>query len=468
MIRIAIIGGGISGLTAAFTLENHRRAGALEYTLYESSPHLGGVLRTEHIQGCVVEAGPDSFLTEKPWAADLCRTLGLGDQLIGSNDADRKTYIMVRGQLVPMPDGLMFLVPTKILPTALSPLFSWRTKLRMVQELFHPPRAPEADQSVASLVERHYGAEMVDRLADPLLSGIYGGEAASLSVRGVLPRFAEMERTHGSLGRAMLATRRKILPTANRPPLFTSLKNGMQQLVEALVQRLNQPSLLTNTSVRSMQSEAGGWTISAGTKSDHFDAVILAVPTHAAALLLATSSPDLSAELAAIQYTSSITVGLGYDREVRQSLPPGFGFLVPRSEGKLLLAATFVHNKFPHRAPEDRALLRCFFAGSNAENIWQLSDDAIIAVVRNELQQILGLRATPLFARVYKWNSAMAQYGVGHLQRLDRIERLRQQLPGLALAGNGYRGIGIPDCIRSGTDAAKQVLTSRTLSDKND
>ncbi len=462
MIRIAIIGGGISGLTAAFTLEEHRRTGAVDYTLYESSPHLGGVLRTEHIDGCVVEAGPDSFITEKPWAADLCRALGLGDQLIGSNDSDRKTYILLHGRLIPMPDGLMFMVPTKILPTGLSPLFSLTTKLRMAQELLHPPRAAGADESVASLVERHYGAEMVDRLADPLLSGIYGGEAASLSVRAVLPRFAEMERTHGSLGRAMLAARNRMSHPADQPapPLFTSLKNGMQQLVETLVPRLNASSLATKTSVQSIHLEAGGWTVSAGLKSDHFDAVILAVPTHAAAQLLSISSPQLSAELSAINYTSSITIGLGYNRQVRQSLPPGFGFLVPRSEGKRLLAATFVHNKFPHRAPEDRALLRCFFVGSNAENLWPLSDDAIVAVVRNELQQILGLRAEPLFARVYKWKSAMAQYGVGHLERLDRIQRLRQQLPKLALAGNGYRGIGIPDCIRSAQEAVRQVLNT--------
>jgi oxygen-dependent protoporphyrinogen oxidase len=232
----------------------------------------------------------------------------------------------------------------------------------------------------------------------------------------------------------------------------------MHQLVETLVPRLNPASLVTSTAVQLIEPQAGGWTVSVGSKSDRFDAVILAVPTHAAAQLLAKSSPELSAELSAIGYSSSITVGLGYDRDVRQSLPPGFGFLVPRSEAKRLLAATFVHNKFPHRAPEDRALLRCFFAGSNAENIWQLSDDAIIAIVRNELQQIIGLRAAPLFARVYKWKSAMAQYGVSHLDRLDHIERLRQQLPKLALAGNGYRGIGVPDCVRSGQEAVRQVL----------
>jgi len=463
MKRIAIIGGGISGLAAAFEIEEQRKAGAeLEYTLYESSSRLGGVLRTEKIDGCIVEAGPDSFVTEKPWAADLCRTLGIGDQLIGSNDTDRKTYILTRGRLVEMPDGLMFMVPTKILPTGLSPLFSWRTKLRMTRELFHPPRAVDHDESVADFVERHYGREMVDRLADPLLSGVYGGESATLSVRAVLPRFAEMERTHGSLGRAMLAARKKMGkgPRKPAPPLFTSLTDGMQHLAESVTSRLTPDSLLTNATVQAIQPEAGGWVVSAGMQSDQFDAVVIALPGLAAANVLRLTSGQLADELAAVQYSSSITVGIGYDREVRSSLPPGFGFLVPRSEGKRLLAATFVHNKFPHRAPEDRALLRCFFAGMNAENVWPLSDDQIVGIVRNELQQIIGLRAEPLFARVCKWKSAMAQYSVGHLERLERIERLRQQLPGLTLAGNAYRGIGVPDCIRSGREAAKLASQS--------
>lgn len=460
MKRIAIIGGGISGLSAAFELEQRRQAGVeVEYTLFESSSRLGGVLRTDYVDGCVVEAGPDSFVTEKPWAADLSRLVGLGDQLIGSNDADRKTYILTRGRLVEMPDGLMFLVPTKILATGLSPLFSWKTKLRMTQELFHPPRAVEHDESVADFVERHYGREMVDRLADPLLSGVYGGESANLSVRAVLPRFAEMERTHGSLGRAMLAAHKK-MASARRsaPPLFTSLRMGMQHLAETVVLRLTASSLLTNAPVQAIQAEAGGWVVSAGLQSDQFDGVIVALPGLAAANVVRMASPDLAAELAAVQYTSSITVGLGYDREVRQSLPPGFGFLVPRSEGKQLLAATFVHNKFPHRTPDDRALLRCFFAGKNAEEVWPLSDEQIVGIVRKELQEIVDLGAEPLFARVYKWKSAMAQYGVGHLDRLERIEHLRKQIPGFALAGNAYRGIGVPDCVRSGRDAVKELL----------
>jgi oxygen-dependent protoporphyrinogen oxidase len=462
MKRIAILGGGISGLAAAFALEQQRRAGTLEYTLYESSPRFGGVLRTDRIQGCIVEAGPDSFITEKPWAADLCRSLGLGDQLLGSNDSGRVTYILVRGQLIPMPDGLTFMVPTKILPTAFSPLFSWNTKLRMVREIHYSPGMPSerSDESVASFVERHYGEEMVERLADPLLSGVYGGDAASLSIHAVLPRFAEMERTHGSLGRGMLAARKKMQGAASRPafPIFTSLKGGMQRLVDALVARLHPPSLVANIAVRSMQLDSSGWKVSAGAKTEYFDAAIVALPSHSAAHVFSACSPELAAELGAIASTSSITVGLGYDRDVRQSLPPGFGFLVPRAEGKRLLAATFVHNKFPHRAPEDRALLRCFFSGSTAETISDLSDDAIVAIVRTDLQQILGFRAAPLFARVYKWKSAMPLYGVGHLERLERIERLCQKLPSLALAGNAYRGIGVPDCVRSGQEAARQIL----------
>ena len=470
MKRIAIVGGGISGLAAAFALEKQRAQGAaLEYTLFESHSRLGGVLVTEHVDGCLIEAGPDSFLTEKPWATDLCREVRLGDQLIGSNDPDRKTYILVKGRLVAIPDGLMFMVPTKILPTVLSPLFSTSTKLRMAQEWFHPPRRAEGDESVAEMVERHYGAEMVDRLADPLLSGVYGGEASQLSVRAVLPRFAEMEAKHGSLGRAMLAAHKKMAQARKGPakPLFTSLKDGMQQMVDAVLSRLPASSLRPGTAVQGLQRQDGGWVVSARYDSDHFDAVIVATPAQAAAQLVHASSTELASELAAIQYTSSIIVNLGYDQKVRLSLPAGFGFLVPRSEGKRMLAATFVHNKFPHRAPQDRALLRCFIGGAGNDAVLQLSDKEILRIVREELRQIIGLTAEPLFTRIYRWPGAMAQYGVGHLERLQRIENQVAQLPGLALAGNGYRGIGVPDCVRSGSQAAHRVVAAMGLVEAN-
>jgi len=278
---------------------------------------------TDRADGCLIEAGPDSFLTEKPWAADLCRKIGLGDQLIGSNDADRKTYIVVKNKLVVMPDGLMFMVPTKILPTVLSPLFSLRTKMRMAAEWFHPPHKAEADETVAQMVERHYGAEMVDLLADPLLSGVYGGEATQLSVRAVLPRFADMEAKHGSLGRAMLSARRKMASAAKTParPLFSSLKDGMQQMVDALVGRLDAKSLKTSAPVQSVIRQDNGWTVSAGYQTDHFDAVIIATPTHAAAAVLKAADENLARNLSDINYSSSVTVTLGYDEKVRRSLP---------------------------------------------------------------------------------------------------------------------------------------------------
>jgi oxygen-dependent protoporphyrinogen oxidase len=453
MKHIAIIGGGISGLAAAFTLEEQRRAGVpVEYILFESSSRFGGVIATENVENCLVEAGPDSFLTEKPWAADLCRKLGLADQLTGSNDAQRKTYILVNGKLVPIPDGLMFMVPTKIMPALLSPLFSFRTKLQVAREWFHHSKQATADETVASFVERHYGTEMVERLADPMLSGIYGGEASKLSVRAVLPRFLEMEAKYGSLGRAMIAARTKTAPNSARP-LFTSLKDGMQRMVDTLVARLSPSALNLNRPVKSLRPNENGWLVS-GDESYRFDAAIVATPAHTAATVLQNASPDLASELRAIPYSSSVTVTLAYDQEVRAMLPPGFGFLVPRSEGKRLLAATFVHNKFSHRAPANRALIRGFLGGSRDQHILQSSDEEIGRIVREELKQILGFAAEPLFTRVYKWNAAMAQYTVGHLERLERIQHLCQGLPAIALAGNGYRGIGVPDCVRSGVEAA--------------
>ena len=460
MKRIAIIGGGISGLSAAYTIEKKRQSGTpVDYVLFESSPRLGGVVATERVDGCLVEAGPDSFLTEKPWAADLCSKIGLSDQLIGSNDSERKTYIVTKGKLVEMPDGLMFMVPTKIVPTVMSPLFSLRTKIRMATEWFHPRRNSAEDETVAQMVERHYGAEMVELLADPLLCGIYGGDASQLSVRAVLPRLADMESKHGSLGRGMVEARKKRGTAAASPlrPVFTSLREGMQQIVDALVARLDAYALKTSSRVQAVIREHDGWTVSAGFQSDRFDAVIIATPAHAAAVLLNTDE-SLSRDLGGIKYSSSATVTLGYDEKVRRSLPPGFGLLVPRSEGRRMLAGTFVHNKFPHRAPENRALIRCFLGGARDEQIMQASGEEIVQIVRDELRQILGLDAGPLFSRIYKWKFAMAQYSVGHLERVQRIESRRQNLPGLALAGNGYNGIGVPDCVRSGTEAAGKIL----------
>jgi len=485
--RIAIIGGGISGLSAAYYLERAKNSSSplkptpglsgppatlsdISYELFEASPRLGGVMWTERVEGCLIEAGPDSFLSEKQSAAVLCRDLGIADQLVGSNDAQRKTYILVKGRLVPMPDGLMFMVPTKLMPTVTTPLFSMATKLRMAKEFFAKPMLREEDESAAEFVERHFGAEVVDRLADPLLSGVYGGDAARLSVRAVLPRFLDMEAKYGSLSRAMLAAMKK-RPTTQasknaRPgapaPIFTSMFDGMQQLVDAVVAQLPRERLHTGTAVTGVAREGGRWKVISGEGTREFDHVIIATPAYVAAALLKNVSAELSKLLAQIAYSSSVTVALGYDAakfdgKVNGNPPDGFGFLVPRSEGKRLLACTFVHNKFPHRAPEDKFLLRVFLGGSKDEAALELSDDEILRVVREDLYSILKLTAEPRFTRVYRWKRSMAQYEVGHLERVAEIGRLRSELPGLSLIGNAYSGIGVPDCIRTGMEAAGEA-----------
>lgn len=453
MKRIAIIGGGVSGLAAAYALEKQRKKGAeLEYVLFEASPRFGGVIQTEHVEDFVIEAGPDSFLTERPWAAELCREVGLGDQLISSNDAERKTYILLKGRLVPLPEGLMFMVPANLSAAFLSPLFSWTTKLRMMREWFYRPTPDAAESTVSEFVERHYGREMVERVAEPLLAGVYGGSADELSVSAVLPRFAEIEARRGSLGRAMVEARK--LQTAPSRPLFTSLAGGMQSMTDALIAQVPEPARRLNTTVEGVKSESGKWLIVSDERTEEFDGLIIATPAYVAAKLLESEIPPLASELGAVAYSSSVIISLAYDERTRKSLPAGFGFLVPRNEQKRLLACTFVHNKFPRRAPENRALLRCFLGGARDQDILKLPDSEIIGVVRRELQEILGITVEPLFANVYRWPNAMAQYSVGHKTRIERIRQIISSMPGLAFAGNAYSGIGIPDCLRCGFEAA--------------
>jgi oxygen-dependent protoporphyrinogen oxidase len=457
MKRIAIIGGGISGLSAAYFLEKRKNSGAeLDYVLFEAGSRFGGVIHTERLRDFLIEAGPDSFLSEKPWAAELAREVGLGDELIPSNDAERRTYILVNGGLVPLPDGLAFMVPTDLSATILSPLFSWRTKLRMLREWFYRPSADAPESTVAGFVERHYGREMVERVADPLLAGVYGGSAEDLSVAAVLPRFAEIEARQGSLGRAMVAARR--LQRAPARPIFTSLKNGMESLCDAVLARIPESVRRTDTPVASVQPEWGKWLVSSNGRTEEFDAAIIATPAYVAAELLRGEVPQLSEELGQIRYSSSMTVALAYDENVRTSLPAGFGFLVPRIEKKRMLACTFVHNKFSGRLPAKHSLLRCFLGGSRDEEVLQLAEAEIEVLVRREVKDIIGLTAEPLFTKIFRWPKAMAQYTLGHKLRIERIRQVLSGTPGLALAGNAYSGIGIPDCVRSGTEAATKII----------
>jgi oxygen-dependent protoporphyrinogen oxidase len=432
----------------------------------------------------VLERGPDSFLTEKPAAIELCRELGLAGELVPSNDAERKTYILVKNRLVPMPDGLMFLVPTKLIPTALTRLFSWKTKLRMGLELLHPPRpSSDEDEAVAALVERHFGAEAVDRLADPLLSGIYGGDATQLSARTVLPRLVEMESEYGSLTRGMLAAHRKMRAKASEAakkngavngngksnqgprPIFTTLRGGLQQLVDVIEAKLNPAWVRLGTPVSRIEKVSNGWRVEAAGVKQNYDSVIVCSPAWAAGVLLAPVDSALGEDLSAIPYSSSITINLVYDEADLGQLPDGFGFLVPASEGRSMLACTFVHRKFLGRTPPGKAVLRAFLGGTKNEALLAEPDDVLITMVRRELQEILGIRARPEHTQVSRWRRAMAQYAVGHQSRARRVAERVAALPGLKLAGNAYDGIGIPDCIRLGRGAAKQLLAGQQVSE---
>jgi len=484
-MKTAIIGGGIAGLSAAFELQKARAAGAdVEYTLFEAREQLGGSIASEIVNGAVLERGPDSFITEKPAAGELCRELGLAADLVPSNDAARKTYILVKNKLVPLPDGLMFLVPTKLIPTALTPLFSLGTKIRMGLELLHPPRPSGLeDEAVATLVERHFGPEAVDRLADPLLSGIYGGDATQLSARTVLPRLVEMEAEYGSLTRGMLAAHRKMRAKAGEAskkngavngneksnhvprPIFTTLRGGLQQLVDAIEATLHPASVRLSTPVSAIEKVSNGWRIEAAGVKQNFDSVIVCSPAWAAGVLLSPVDSALGEDLSAIPYSSSITINLVYDEADLGPLPDGFGFLVPVSEGRSMLACTFVHRKFLGRTPPGKAVLRAFLGGMKNEALLAEPDDVLVTTVRRELREILGIRARPEHTQVSRWRRAMAQYAVGHQSRARRVAERVAALPGLKLAGNAYDGIGIPDCIRLGRGAAKDLIAAQQVSE---
>lgn len=471
--RVAVVGGGISGLTAAYTIAQSRERGVpVSEFVIEADNRLGGVVRTDHLEGFVLEGGPDSFISEKPEAAELCHELGLGNSLIGSNDDERHTYILHKGSLVPLPEGLMLLTPTHIRPFLKSPLLPFSTKLMVVTEWFVTPTKPrDYDESIATFVRRHFGKAMLDNIVDPLLAGVYGGEAKSLSVQSVLPRFREMENQYGSLIRGAKAAAKKMNKSVNRNAygensansLFVTLKNGLGDLTKALESRLDASRIHLGQRVVSIEKVDHHWKSPyrircEGSQDFEADAIILALPVHACATFFPTLPDELAEAFRAVPYSSAITVNLGFDEHVAAALPPGFGFLVPAKEHSRLLACTFVHRKFPYRAPQGKALLRCFLGGTRDPEVMSLSNNEIIPLVRQELRQILGLESAPIFSFISRWPSAMAQYTVGHEDHLTRIASVLQKYPRMYLAGNAYSGIGISDCIRTGKAAAQQAI----------
>jgi oxygen-dependent protoporphyrinogen oxidase len=456
MSRVIIIGGGISGLSTAYYLG---KAG-IASTLIESRPRLGGVICTEEVEGCLLDAGPDSFISVKPAAMELIRELGLAGEVIGSNDHLRRTYVRKNGKLVALPDGLMMMVPTKVLPLAASPLVGWGTKIRMGMEWFRAPKVREEDESVAEFVREHYGQEAVDYLAEPLLSGVYGGNPEALSVRAVLPRFVDLAARYGSLTKGVIAERKAARRESGGAPLFRTLKGGMGQLTAAAEKAAAPHMQWVQARAEAVERTAGGFRVRANGEWLEAPRVVLACEAHAAAPLAAGIDARMGELLAAVAYSSSMTVALAFDEAAFPNPLAGFGFLVPKRERKRLIACTWVGTKFSFRVPPGRVLLRCFMGGMEDAAILNESDDTVTVSAMEELRQIVPFTARPLFTRVYRWPRAMAQYTVGHPARMAEFESRLAGIPGLHVAGNAYQGIGVPDCIRMGRSAAERIAAA--------
>jgi protoporphyrinogen/coproporphyrinogen III oxidase len=455
----------VTGLSAAHrALELCRDRGTrLELVVFEAANRIGGTIQTERHEGFLVECGPDSFLSEKPWALALCRRLGIEERLIRTDDRFRRTYVVFRGRLHPLPDGFQLLAPTRLGPFVRSDLFSWPGKLRMAMDLLLP-RGRDAEESLGAFVSRRLGREALERVAQPLVAGIYTADPDVLSLAATMPRFLETERRDRSLILGLWrAARRAPAPAEGvsgaRWSLFVTLAQGMEELIRALAARLPADAVRLEHRVASVTREGVRWRIGmADGSAAHADRVIISTESHHAARMLRYTDPGLSHLLEGIPYASSATVTLGWRRaDIRHPLD-GFGFVVPQIERRPIIACTFSSVKYPGRAPEGFALLRVFVGGALNEAALESDDETLIRLARGELGELLSIEAPPLLRRVSRYPKAMPQYHVGHLARVEAIEGCLRGHPGLALAGGAYRGVGIADCVRSGEEAASQVL----------
>ncbi|NIS03004.1 MAG: protoporphyrinogen oxidase [Gemmatimonadetes bacterium] len=459
--RVAVVGGGIAGLAAAYELVSEPDDAGLSVDLYEARERLGGVIRTDYVDGYVLDAGPDAILTLKPAALELCRELGIEDEIIPTRDEDRGVALYSRGKLRPLPYGTGSSWLRKIFAYASSGVVSWRSKLRMAADLVIP-RGPQADdESMADFFGRRLGHEAVDRIVDPLIAGIYSGDPDRLSIMSTFPRFPQMVARNRSILLSLLKAPQSGRSGTRTLPVFCSLRRGLAQLVEALEARLQGAAIHLNARVESLTRVGSGYELRTASGSrPSYSEVILAVPAPIAADLLGGDFPEVAARMASIRYVSSGTVFFAYRRDEVADRARGYGFLVPSREGRRINGATWITNKFEGRSPEDGFLARCFVGGDRTAEVLERDDADLIRICRDELREIAGIDADPLFGRVYRWRSSNPQYDVGHARRAEEIDAALAGVPGLFVTGSGFRGIGIPDCVKDGRETARRLLQS--------
>lgn len=467
--RVVVIGAGLSGLTAAYRITERARANrrAVELVVLEAKDRIGGAIWTNRRDGFTLEGGADSFITNKPWAVDLCRGLGLGDQIIETDEQHRRSFVVRQGRLFPVPEGFVLIAPNRIGPIFTTPILSFRGKLRMLLDLILPRKDIEGDESLASFVKRRLGREALERLVQPLVGGIYTADPNDLSVKATLPQFLSMENDHRSLILAAWRQARRSRWTERnasgaRYGMFVSLADGMDALPRALASALPKGALHTDTAVRrvSRNEPASPWLVELlDGPPIEADAVVLATEAHASARLLDGVDPTLALQLRSIPYASSVIVNVAYRRDQIEHPLDGFGAVVPAIEGRSVLAVSFLSVKFPGRAPAGSVLLRVFLGGATQPELFERDDDELVSIVRSELSDLIGANGEPLLAEVGRHPRAMPQYTLGHLERIEAIRRQVARHPRLILTGNAFDGVGIPDCVRGAEIAAASALT---------
>jgi oxygen-dependent protoporphyrinogen oxidase len=459
--RIAVIGGGIAGLAAAYELNRQARERKLSLSLdiYESRDRLGGVILTEREGDYVLDAGPDAILTLKPAALQLCRELGLEDEIIPTRDEHRGVALFSRGKLRSLPYGTGSSTLRKLEAYVTSGVISWGAKLRMGADLLLPRgRAPE-DESMADFFGRRLGREAVERIIDPLIAGIYSGDPYRLSIYSTFPRFPQLVAKKRSLLLSMLKAPQSTRSDGRTLPVFCSLREGLGQLVEELIYHLDDSRIVLGADIRSVRKTEAGYAVLTGDdEHDGYSDVVLSIPAWATARVLGDEFASVKTMMESVRYVSSGTVFFAYRRSDLGERLRGYGFLVPNCEDRRINGATWITNKFQHRSPDDGFLVRCFVGGDRTAQQLEMDDQALVRVCRDELRDIAGLTAEPIFSRVYRWKQSNPQYDVGHAARSAEIDAELAKHPGLHVTGSGFRGIGLPDCVRDGRETARRLL----------